>query len=93
MQSKFFSRFLFVGLMFWIAPLKAQSILSTDMELGMRSMKGHFKLQNSEQRDNFGVIRAGLDFNIGDVTLTSRLNSYIDHEYHTEAKLNLKYAF
>ncbi len=64
-----------------------------EMKLGVRKMNGYVNLRDEKRGDNFGIVRTGFDFNLGDITLSGHLNSYIDNSYHSEAKLGLKYAF
>ena len=64
-----------------------------EMKLGVRKMNRYVNLRDDKRGDNFGIVRTGFDFNLGDITLSGHLNSYIDNSYHSEAKLGLKYAF
>ena len=59
----------------------------------MDGMSGKFDIRDENRGDNRAVIRTGLKFDNGNMSLGANVMSYIDREYRTNATLDFKYGF
>ncbi len=65
-----------------------------ELDISMSGMDGTYRLQDEKRGDNRAAIRFGMDYKVNESTsVSANLLTNIDHEYRTDAGINLKYAF
>ena len=65
-----------------------------ELDISMSGMEGTYRLQDEKRGDNRAALRFGMDYKVNNSTsVSANLLTNIDHEYRTDAGINLKYAF
>lgn len=65
-----------------------------ELEVGMSGMDGYYKLQDEKRSDNRAVVRFGFGYELKDnIDVSASWLTNVDHEYRTDANVDLKYHF
>ena len=63
------------------------------LQVSMDGMNGKFDIRDENRSDDRAVIRSGLKFDNGNMSLGANIMSYVDNELRTNATLEFKYNF
>ena len=65
-----------------------------ELDVAMNGMSGTYRLQDEKRSDNRAVVRFGFDYELKDnVDVSASWLTNIDHEYRTDASIDMKYHF